>query len=115
MSAERPSSLRRLLLALGYVPILGLLPLLLEKRDPEVRWHARNGQLLFAALAAIGLVATLVGITVPSLSCLYGVAMLIASLLYVSVAMLAAVTALRGARLVIPGISRYASQLSGDS
>jgi hypothetical protein len=40
--------------------------------------------------------------------------MLIASLLYFSVATLAAVTALGGARLVIPGISRYASRLSGD-
>lgn len=115
MSAEGPSSSRLWLLALGYVPILGLLPLLLEKHDREVRWHSRNGQLLFGALAAIGIVSTLLGIAVPSLSCLYGVAMLIASLLYVSVATLAAVTALSGGRLVIPGISRHATRLSGGS
>src|SRR4029434_8380752 len=60
MSAESPSSSRLWLLALGYIPILGLLVLLLEKRDREARWHARNGQLLFAALAVVGIVATLV-------------------------------------------------------
>src|SRR5262245_38293873 len=115
MSAESPSSSRLWLLALGYIPILGLLVLLLEKRDPETRWHVRNGQLLFAALAVVGIVATLVGIAVPSLTCLYAVAMLIASLLYVFVATLAAVTALGGGRLVIPGISRYASRLSNGT
>jgi len=114
MSAARPSSSRLWLLALGYVPVLGLL-VLLQKRDPEVRWHARNGQFLFAALAAVGILATLIGIAVPSLTCLYAVAMLIASLLYVSVATLAAVTALGGGRLVIPGISRYASRLSSGA
>jgi uncharacterized membrane protein len=114
MSAERPSSSRLWLLALAYVPVLGLL-VLLQKRDLEVRWHARNGQLLFAALAAVGILATLIGIAVPSLTCLYAVAMLIASLLYISVATLAAVTALGGGRLVIPGISRYASRLSNGA
>jgi uncharacterized membrane protein len=115
MSAESPSSSRLWLLALGYIPVLGLLPLLLEKRDREVRWHARNGQLLFGAVAAVGIAATLVGIVVPSLSCLYAVAMLIASLLYISVATLAALTAFSGGRLVIPVISRYASRFSGGS
>ena len=115
MSAGSPSSSRLWLLALGYIPILGLLVLLLEKRDREARWHARNGQLLFAALAVVGIVATLVGIAVPSLTCLYAVAMLIASLLYAFVAALAAVTALGGGRLVIPGISRYATRLSNGT
>ena len=113
MSAESSSS-RFWLLALAYIPILVLL-VFLNKRDREARWHARNGQLLFAALTVVGIVATLVGIAVPSLTCLYAVAMLIASLLYAFVATLAAVTALGGRRLVIPGISRYASRLSNGS
>ena len=53
MSAEGPSSPRRpFLLALCYAAFLGFLPLLVEKRDPEVRWHARNGLALFGAARA---------------------------------------------------------------
>ena len=55
-----------------YAGFLGVLPLLFARRDAEVRWHARNGLALFLALAAAGTVATLVGILVPSLSCVYG-------------------------------------------
>ncbi len=111
MSAEGPSSPRRpWLLALCYAGCLGIVPLLVEKRDPEVRWHARNGLALFAALAATGVAATLVGIAVPSLSCVYAVTMSIVSLLYVMIAVLATVKALGGQRLVIPGISAYASR-----
>ncbi|MEP6993382.1 MAG: hypothetical protein ABI968_02585 [Acidobacteriota bacterium] len=115
MTAEGVSPTRPWLLVLAYLPILGLLPLALEKRDPEVRWHARNGLLLFLAVAATALVATLIGIAVPSLSCLYAIAMVIVSILYVSIAILAMVKALEGQRLMIPGISRRASRLSGSA
>ena len=106
------TAMRRSLLALTYLPILGLLPLVAEKHDPEVRWHARNGLLLFLAVAAVALVGTLLGIAVPALSCLYAVAMAIVALLYASIAILATVKALEGQRLLIPGISRRASRLT---
>ncbi len=57
-----------------------------------------------------GTVATLVGILVPSLSCVYGVTMAIAGLLYVMIALLATVKAMSGQRLIIPGVSRYANR-----
>jgi len=106
----RPSPARPWLLPLCYAAFLGFIPLLVEKRDPEIRWHARNGLALFLALAAAGVAATLVGIAVPSLSCVYAVTMSIVTLLYVMIAVLAAVKALDGQRLVIPGVSRYASR-----
>ena len=114
MTAEGSSPTRPWLLVLAYLPILGLIPLALEKHDTEVRWHARNGLLLFLAVAASGLIATLIGIAVPALSCLYAVVMVIVSVLYVSIAILAIVKALEGQRLMIPGISRRASRLSGS-
>ncbi len=111
MSAEGPSTPRRSWwLVLCYAAFLGLIPLLLGRRNPEVRWHARNGLALFAALAGFGVAATLVGVAVPSLSCVYAVTMSIASLLYVLIAVLATVKALGGQRLVIPGISAYADR-----
>ena len=111
MTAEGSSPTRPWLLVLAYLPALGLLALLLS-RDREVRWHARNGLLLFAAVAAIGVAATVIGVLAPSLTCQYAVAMAIVSFLYVSIAALAAVKALEGQRLMIPGISSYASRLS---
>lgn len=112
MSAEAPPSppRRTWLIPFCYAAFLGFVPLLVEKRDPEVRWHARNGLALFAALAAAGAAATLVGIAVPSISCVYAVTMSIVSLLYVLIAVLATVKALGGQRLVIPGISAYATR-----
>ena len=112
MSSEGVSPARPLLLAFSYVGFLGALLLLLGlgRRDREVRWHARNGLMLFLALAAAGIVATLVGIAVPSLACVYGVTMAIAGLLYVMIALLATVKALHGERLLIPGLSRYADR-----
>ena len=111
MSAEGPSPTRAGLLVLSYVPILGLLALPLS-RDREVRWHARNGQLLFGLAFAAGLVLTVVGILLPSTSCLYAVAMVILSMTYVGVAILAIVMAVQGKRLMIPGVSHHASRLS---
>jgi uncharacterized membrane protein len=115
MPAEDSSPTRPWLLVLAYLPILGLIPLALEKHDPEVRWHARNGLLLFLAVAALGLIATLIGIAVPALSCLYAAAMAVGAFLYVFIAILATVKALEGQRLMIPGISRRASRLTGSA
>ena len=110
MSSEGVSRARPFLVALSYVGFLGILPLFFVKRDSEVRWHARNGLGLFVALAAAGTLATLLGIAVPSLSCVYAVTMAIAGLLYVMIALLGAVKGLEGQRLIIPGVSRYASR-----
>jgi uncharacterized membrane protein len=99
-------------LVLSYIPLVGWIPFLSARGDREVRWHAANGLLLFAALAVVGIVATLIGIFVPSLSCLYAVAMLIAGVLYLGVAVLAVVKALEGERLFVPLISRYATRIA---
>ena len=112
MTAEGVSPTRPLLLVLAYLPLFGLIPLLLEKRDLEVRWHARNGLLLFAAMVAAALSTTLIGIAVPSLSCLYAAAMALVLCLYVGISILAIVMALSGQRLMIPGISRRATRLA---
>jgi uncharacterized membrane protein len=106
------SPIRPLLLVLAYLPILGLIPLALGRRDGEVRWHALNGNLLFAAAVAAALLATLVGIVVPSFSCLYAAVMVAVLCLYVGISLLALVMALTAQRLMIPGISRRASRIA---
>jgi uncharacterized membrane protein len=98
------------MLVLSYLAFLGAIPLLFAREDPEVRWHARNGLLLFGVVAGIALVATLVGTVLPALGCLYATLMFFVLVLYSFIAILAIVKALDGQRLLIPGISRYAGR-----
>lgn len=95
------------MLILAYLPLLGLIALFASKDDREVRWHAKNGLLLFAVVAAIGIAATLIGIFVPLLSCLYGILMFFVAGVYAIIVLLSIVKALQGARVIVPGISRY--------
>lgn len=111
MTAEGPSPTRAWLLILAYLAVLGFIPLL-ASRDREVRWHARNGLLLFLVVLVTGVAATIVGIFLPAMSCLYAVAMLIVFLMYVGIVILAIVKAIQGQRLMIPGVSPYASRYS---
>jgi uncharacterized membrane protein len=98
------------MLVLCYLAFLGFIPLLAAKQNREIRWHARNGLLLFGAVAALLIAATLIGLVVPSLSCVYVIVMFVAGVLYVIIAILAIVKALDGHRLIVPVISRYADR-----
>ena len=108
MSEARPRP--SLSLILCYLPLLGVIPLFLRGSSREVRWHARNGLLLFAGVVVMGVLATLVGLLLPSLSCLYGIGMFFVGVIYVVVVILAIVKALAGERLIFPGLSHYADQ-----
>ena len=108
--AETTRTASRSMLILAYLGPLGVIPLLFGRDEPEVRWHARNGLLLFGAVAAIALVATLVGTLLPALGCLYAMLMFFVLVLYAFVAILAVVKALDGQRLLVPGVSRYAGR-----
>lgn len=97
-------------LVVGYLPLLGVFLLLFGQASREVRWHARNGLLLFGGVVAIGILATLPGLFFPSFTCVYGFVMFFAGIIYVIVVILAIVKALQGERLIIPGLSRYADR-----
>ena len=97
-------------LVVSYLPLLGVIPLFLGGSSREVRWHARNGILLFAAFVAILGAATAAGLLFPSLSCVYGIAVFVLAIVYVIVVILAIVNALQGQRLVVRGLSRHADR-----
>ncbi|HEV8119118.1 MAG TPA: hypothetical protein VGQ32_11355 [Thermoanaerobaculia bacterium] len=98
------------MLVLSYLTFFGFIPLLAAKGNREVRWHAANGLLLFGAVVAVGIVATVIGILVPALSCIYPVLMFVVLIVYTIIAILAIVKALDGQRLIVPAISRYADR-----
>ena len=48
-SPETASPNRGLMVVLAYLWLLAIVPLLVEEQDPEVRWHAKHGLVLFGA------------------------------------------------------------------
>jgi len=95
---------------LCYFPLLGLVPLLSKGSSREVRWHARNGLLLFAALVVAVGCATVASLVFQRLGCIYSIAMFFAGVIYVIFATLGVVKAWQGERLMFPLISRHADR-----
>ena len=98
---------RGLMFVLAYLWLLAFVPLLLEKEDTEVQWHAKQGLVLFGAEVA-GFFAILI---LSGLS--GGLGCLLVPLAQLGVLVLHVVCiakALKGERFLIPGLSEYASK-----
>lgn len=112
-----PSSNRTIMLVLAYLGILALIPLLVEKEDREVQWHAKHGLVLFGAeivlFIALGFVLTIVGMIpfigwlITLLGCLVWTILPIGILVF---HVLCIVKAINGQRMIIPGLSVYADR-----
>ncbi len=92
------------MVVLAYLWLLAIVPLLVEEQDPEVRWHAKHGLVLFGtefvgfiALAMVGGIAWWLAFLLVPLAQL--------GVLVLHVACIA--KGLQGGRLLIPGISEY--------
>jgi uncharacterized membrane protein len=105
---------RAAMLVLAYLWPLAVIPLLISKDDAEVQWHAKHGLVLMAAelavLLALSIVMQLLIVITFGVGCL---ASLLFVFLWAGVFVLhvfAIVRALNGYRLIIPGVSEYASR-----
>lgn len=101
---------RTLMLVLAYCGPLALIPLLVEKNDPEVQWHAKHGLVIFVAEIILFFVIGILHF-IPFLGwilgCLLTVILPIASLILAIVCILKAVN---GQRFIIPGLSEFADR-----
>jgi len=95
------------MLVLSYLGILALIPLLTEKNDREVQWHARHGLVLLVGYMVLTVALFMVSLVVGFLGMLQ-VPLWIG---YVVVIVLGITNALNGKRLVLPGISEFADRL----
>jgi len=97
------------MLVLAYLPPLSVIPLLIEKDDPEVQWHAKHGLVLFVAyiilFAILGVLAH-----IPFLGCMFAVAFPLLSLAILLFHVYLIIKANNGQRVIIPGISEYANR-----
>jgi uncharacterized membrane protein len=109
--SNAPSSNRNLMIVLSYLWLLALIPLVVEKEDKEVQWHAKHGLVLTVA-ELIFWVAFQVLIVVLGtfLGCLAGIFAPIFWLGFVLLHVFAIVKGINGQRLIIPGVSQYADK-----
>jgi uncharacterized membrane protein len=99
---------RGLMLVLSYLWILALVPLVVEKNDPEVQWHAKHGLVLTVAEIILWVLVAIIT-NIPVLGMLGCVLWLLWPLIIVFRIILI-VKAVNGQRLLVPGISEYANR-----
>ena len=107
---------RGLMIVLSYLGILALIPLLVEKEDREVQWHAKHGLVLFVAEIIIAVVLAILGAVLTGVTagldfgCGGCVLQSIFWIVILVVHVMAIVKGVNGQRLIIPGISQYADR-----
>ncbi|HEX7486881.1 MAG TPA: hypothetical protein VF332_12060 [Vicinamibacterales bacterium] len=115
--ASVPSSNRTIMIVLSYLGILALIPLLVEKNDKEVQWHAKHGLVLLVVEVALFIVLSIVGAIlghIPVLGCLSAIVgvvlwfVLMIGILVVHI--MCIVKGVNGQRFTLPYISQYADQ-----
>ena len=107
--ASTASSNRGVMIVLSYLWILALVPLLVEKEDQEVQWHAKHGIVLMVAEIVFWIVFNIVIYMIP-FGCVVGLLGPIVALGFIAVHVMAIIKGLNGQRLIIPKISEYASK-----
>ncbi|MCH9650765.1 MAG: hypothetical protein K0U98_21225 [Deltaproteobacteria bacterium] len=96
-----------MMLVLSYLGPFALIPFLMEKDDSEVQWHSKHGLVLLAAEIVFWLVLSIVGSFLAFLTCiLYPFIALGLMALHV----ICIVKAVKGERLLIPGLSEFADK-----
>lgn len=100
---------RGIMIVLSYLWVLALIPLLLDKDDPEVQWHAKHGLVLFVAELILWVILAVLGM-VPILGCILVPVWLALSVAVIVVHIICIVKGINGEKFLIPGISQYADR-----
>ena len=107
--AGTASSNRGVMIVLSYLWILALVPLLAEKEDQEVQWHAKHGIVLMVAEIVFWIAFNIVIYMIP-FGCIMGLLGPLVALVFLAVHIVAIIKGLNGQRFLIPGLSDYASK-----
>jgi uncharacterized membrane protein len=105
---------RGVMIVLAYLWLLAVIPLLVEKQDPEVQWHAKHGIVLMiaelAALFAYMLLTSIVTVAAFGLGCILSLFLVFAWVGFLALHVAAIIKGVNGGRLIIPGLSDYANR-----
>jgi uncharacterized membrane protein len=100
---------RTIMLVLAYLGPLAVIPLVVEKNDPEVQWHAKHGLVLF--VAEIILIVVLMFLHfIPFLGWMFACVNCVLPLLFGAFHIFLIFQAVNGKRFLIPGVSEYADR-----
>jgi len=102
------STNRGLMIILSYLWILALIPLLVDKDDKEVQWHAKNGLVLTIAEVILQLLVN--AITVTGIGCVFAIFIPLIFLGFTVIRVISIVKGLNGERFIVPGLSQYADK-----
>jgi uncharacterized membrane protein len=105
---------RGVMIVLSYLWILALIPLLTEKDDKDVQWHAKHGIVLLVAEVAFWIVfSILMNIIIAAtlgLGCLLSLLGPFIGLAFLAIHIMAIMKGLNGQRFIVPYISEYADK-----
>lgn len=105
---------RSIMIVLSYFGLLALIPLLVEKDDPEVQWHAKHGLVLSVCwiilFVALQVLIMIVGAISGGLGCILGLIMPLVALGILVIHILCIVKGLNGERFKIPTVSDFADR-----
>jgi len=94
------------MLVLAYLGILAVIPLVVEKNDPEVQWHAKHGIVLLVAEVILAILIGIITHIVPFAGCILWIIWPLIFLFHIFLI----VKAVNGQRIMIPGLSEYADR-----
>lgn len=113
-AAEVVSSNRNIMIVLSYLGLLALIPLLVEKDDSEVQWHAKHGLVLFGVefVVMIGLmvIGGILGAVSGGLGCIFGLLWPLFMLAILVVHIVCIVKGINGSRFLVPGVSELVNR-----
>jgi uncharacterized membrane protein len=105
---------RTIMIVLSYIWFVNLVPLLTEKEDKEVQWHAKHGIVLMIAswilLLAVGVVTFVATHILVFLGCILWILHSVVWLGIAVVHIICIIKGTQGQRFLIPGISQYADR-----
>ena len=111
---EVVSENRNVMIVLAYLWLLALIPLLVEKDDREVQWHAKHGLVLtvveVVALIGLQVVVMILGVVSGGLGCIFSLLIPVFLLAILIVHVLCIVKGINGQRFLVPGISEFADR-----
>jgi uncharacterized membrane protein len=103
------------MIVLAYLWILALVPLLVERRDPEVQWHAKHGLVMMIAelilLFGYTVMTSIVSLRAMGVGCVLSLFLVFGWVGVLALHVVAILRGVNGGRLIIPGLSDYANRL----
>ena len=106
-----PSSNRNVMIVLSYLWLLALIPLLTEKDDKEVQWHAKHGLVLMVAELFLWIAISVVLGAIPVVGCIGLLFTPLLALGELVLHVMCIVKGINGQRLIVPGISDFANKI----